>query len=183
MCRVHHAKCQAGWIASWNQDCQEKYQQPQICKWYHSNGRKQEELKSLLMRVQEESEKAGLKLNIQNTEIMVFGPITSWQIDGEKVETVTDFIFLGYKITADGDCSHEIKKHLLLWRKATTNLASVLKSKDITLPTKVHIVKAMVFPIIMYGCESWMLKKAEHWRLDAFELCCWRRLFENPLGG
>ena len=113
------------------------------------------------MRVQEESEKAGLKLNIQNTEIMVFGPITSWQIDGEKVETVTDFIFLGSKITADGDCSHEIKKHLLLGRKATTNLASVLKSKDITLPTKVHIVKAMVFPIVMYVCESWTVKKAE----------------------
>ena len=118
MCRVHHAKCQAGWIASWNQDCQEKYQQPQICKWYHSNGRKQEELKSLLMRVQEESEKAGLKLNIQKTEIMVFGPITSWQTDGETMETVIAYIFLGSKITADSDLSNEIKRCLFLGKKS-----------------------------------------------------------------
>ena len=124
------------------------------------------------MRVIEESEKAGLKLNLQKTKIMVFGPITSWQIDGEKVETVTDFIFLGSKITADGDCSHEIKKHLLLGRKAMTNLDSVLKSRDITLPTKIHTVKAMGFQIVMRGCERWTMKKAEHRRTDAFKLCC-----------
>ena len=121
----------------------------------------QEVLKSLLMKVKEESEKAGLKLNIQKTKIMTSSPITSWQIDGETMETVTDFIFLGCKITADGDCSHEIKRHLLLGRKAMTNLDSILKSRDITLPTKVHLVKAMVFPMVMYGCESWTVKKAE----------------------
>ena len=124
-----------------------------------------EELKSLLMRVKEESEKNGLKLNIQKTKIMASGPITSWQIDGGKVETVTDFIFLGSKSTADGDCSHEIKRHLLLGRKVMTNLDSILKSRDITLPTKVHLVKAMVFPVVMYGCESWTVKKAEHQEL------------------
>ena len=132
------------------------------------------------MRVKEKSEKAGLKLNIQKTKIMASGPFTSWQIDGEKVETVTDFIFLGSKITADGDCSHEIKRRLLLGRKGMTNLDSILKSKDITLPTKVHIVKAMVFPVVMYGCESWTIKKAEHQRIDAFELWCWRRLLRVP---
>ena len=121
----------------------------------------EEELKSLLMKVKEESEKVGLKLNIQKTKIMTSGPITSWQIDGETVETVTDFIFLGSKITADGDCIHEMKRHLLLGRKAMTNLDSMLKSGDITLPTKVHLVKAMVFPVVMYGCESWTIKKAE----------------------
>ena len=120
-----------------------------------------EELKSLLIKVKEESEKVGLKLNIQKTEIMASGPITSWQIDGETMETVTDFIFLGSKITADGDCRHEIKRHLLLGRKAVTNLDSLLKSRDITLLTKVHLVKAMVFPVVMYGCESWTVKKAE----------------------
>jgi len=120
-----------------------------------------EELKSLLMKVKQESEKAGLKLNIQKTKIMVSSPITSWQINGERMETVTDFIFGGSKITADGDCSHEIKKHLLLGRKAMTNLDSILKSRDITLPTKVHLVKAMVFPVVMYGYESWTIKKAE----------------------
>ena len=135
-----------------------------------------QELKSLLMKVKEENEKAGLKLNIQKTKIMAFGPITSWQIDGETMETVTDFIFLGSKITADGDCSHEIKRYLLLGRKAMTNLDSVLKSRDITLPTKVCLVKAMVFPVVLYGCESWTVKKAEHQRIDAFELGCWRRL-------
>ena len=135
-----------------------------------------EELKSLLMKVKEESEKAGLKLNIQKMKIMASGPITSQQIDGESMETVRDFIFLGSKITADGDCSHEIKRCLLLERKAMTNLDSVLKSRDITLPTKVSIVKAMVFPVVMYGCESWTVKKAEHRRIDAFELWCWRRL-------
>ena len=120
-----------------------------------------EELKSLLMKVKEESEKVGLKFNIQKTKIMAFDPITSWQTDGETVETVSDFIFLGSKITADGDCSHEIKRHLLLGRKVMTNLDSILKSRDITLPTKVHLVKAMVFPVVMYGCESWTVKKAE----------------------
>ena len=140
----------------------------------------EEELKSILMKVKEESEKAGLKLNIQKTKIMASGPITSWQIDGETMETVTDFIFLGSKITADGGCSHEIKRHLLLGRKVMTNLDSILKSRDITLSTKVHLVKAMVFPIVMYGCESWTIKKAEHRRTDAFELRCWRRLLRVP---
>ena len=140
----------------------------------------EEELKSLLMKVKEESEKVGLKLNIQETKIMAFGPITSWQIEGEKVETVTDFIFLGFKITADGDCSHDIKKHLLLGRKAMTNLNSVLKSRDITLLTKVCIVKAIVFPVVMYGCESCTIKKAEHRRTAAFELWCGRRLLRVP---
>ena len=132
--------------------------------------------KSLLMKVEEESEKASLKLNIQKTKIMPSGPITSWQIDGETMETVTDFIFLGSKITAEGDCSHEIKRLLLLGRKAMTNLDSVLKRRLITLLTKVHLVKAMVFPVVVYGCESWTIKKAEHRRIDAFELWCWRRL-------
>ena len=121
----------------------------------------EEELKSLLMKVKEDSEKVGLKLNIQKTKIMASGPITSWQIDGKTVETVSDFYFFGPQITADGDCSHEIKKHLLLGRKVMTNLDSILKSRDITLPTKVHLVKAMVFPVVMYGCESWTIKKAE----------------------
>ena len=140
----------------------------------------EEELESLLMKVKEESEKVGLKLNIQKTKIMASGPITSWEIDGETLETVSDFIFLGSKITADGDCSHEIKICLLLGRKIMTNLDSIFKSRDITLPTRVHLVKAMVFPVVMYGCESWTVKKAECRRIDAFELCCWRRL-ESPL--
>ena len=131
----------------------------------------EEELKTLLMKVKEESDKAGLNLNIQKTKIMASGPITSWQIDGETVEAVTDFIFLGSKITADGDCSHKIKRHLLLGRKVMTNLDSILKSRDITLPTKVHLAKTMVFPVVMHGCESWTIKKAEHQRIDAFELC------------
>ena len=139
-----------------------------------------EELKSLLMKVKEESEKAGLKSNIQEMKIMASGPITSWQIDGEKMETVTDFIFLGSKIAADGDCSHEIKRHFLHGRKAMTNLDSILKSRDITLPTKVHTVKAMVFPVVVYGYESWTMKKAEHRRIDAFELWCWGRLLRVP---
>ena len=139
----------------------------------------EEELKSLLMKVKEESEKVGLKLNIQKTNIMASGPITSWQIDGETVETMAEF-FLGSKITADGDCSHEIKRRLLLGRKVMTNLDSMLKSRDITLPTKVHLVKAMVFPVVMYGCESWTVKKAEYQRIDAFELWCWRRLSRVP---
>ena len=140
----------------------------------------EEELKSLLMKVKEESEKVGLKLNIQETKIMASSPITSWQIDGETVETVADFILGGSKITADGDCSHEIKRHLLPGRKVMTNLDSILKSRDITLPTKVHLVKAMVFPVVMYGCESWTIKKAEHRRIDAFEVWCWRRLLRVP---
>jgi len=135
------------------------------------------ELKSLLRQVKEESEKVGLKLNIQKTKIMASGPITSWQIDGE---TVTDFILGGSKITVDGDCSHEIKRHLLLGRKVMTNLDSILKSRDVTLPTKVHPVKAMVFPVVMYGCESWTIKKAECQRIDAFKLWCWTRLLRVP---
>ena len=135
----------------------------------------EEELKSLL-KVKEESEKVGLKLNIQKTKIMTSGPITSWQIDGETVEMVADFIFLGSKITADGDCSHEIKRLLLLGRKVMTNLDSIFKSRNITLPTRVRLVKAMVFPVVMYGCESWTVKKAERQRIDAFQLWCWRRL-------
>ena len=132
------------------------------------------------MKVKEKSEKVGLKLNIQKTKIMASGPITSWQIDGETKETVTDFTLGGSKITTDGDCSHEIKRRLLLGRKAMTKLDSVLKSRDITLPTKIHLVKAMVFPVIMYGCESWTIKKAECRRIAAFELWCWRRLLRVP---
>ena len=139
-----------------------------------------EELKSLLMKVKEESGKVGLKLNIQKTKIMASSPITSWQIDGETVDTVADFIFLGSKITADGDCSHEIKRLLLLRRKVMTNLDSILKSRDITLSTKIHLVKAMAFPVVMYGCESWTINKAEHRRIDSFELWCWRRLLRVP---
>ena len=137
----------------------------------------EEELKSLSMKVKEDSEKVGLKLNIQKTKIMASGPITSWQID---METVRNFSFLGSQMTADGDCSHEIKRCLLLGRKAMTNLYSILKSRDITLPTKVHLVKAMVFPVVMYGCESWTIKKVEHRRTDAFEMWCWRRLLRVP---
>uniref|UniRef100_A0AC11ERG0 Uncharacterized protein n=1 Tax=Ovis aries TaxID=9940 RepID=A0AC11ERG0_SHEEP len=140
----------------------------------------EEELKSLLMKVKEESEKVGLKLNIQKMKIMASSPITSWQIDGETVETMSHFIFWGSKITADGDCSHEIKRCLLLGRKVMTNLDSILKRRDITLPTKVCLVKAMVFPVVMYGCESWTVKKAEGRRIDAFELWCWRRLLRVP---
>ena len=132
------------------------------------------------MKVKEESEKAGLKLNIQKTKIMASGPTTSWKIDVDTTKTVTDFIFLGSRSTADGDCSHEIKRHMLLGRKAMTNLNSILKRRDITLPTKVHLVMAMVFSVVMYGCESWTIKKAEHQRIDAFELWCWRRLFRVP---
>jgi len=140
----------------------------------------EEELKSLLRKVKEKSEKVGLKLNIQKTKIMASSPITSWQIDGETVETVADFIFGGSKITADGDYSHEIKRRLLLGRKVMTNLDSILKSRGITLPTKIRLVKAMVFPVVKYGFESWTIKKAEHQRIDAFELWCWRRLLGVP---
>ena len=140
----------------------------------------EEELKSLLMKVKEKSEKVGLKLNIQKTKIMASGHISSWEINGETVETVSDFIFWGSRITADGDCSHEIKRRLLLERKVMTNLDSIFKSRDITLPTKVHLVKAMVFPVVMHGCESWTIKKAECQRIDAFELLYWRRLLRVP---
>ena len=140
----------------------------------------EEELKSFFMKVKEESEKVGLKLNIQETKIMASGPITSWQIDGETVETVSDFILGGFKITADGDCSYEINRRLLLGRKVMTNLDSIVKSRDITLSTKVCLVKAMVFPMVMNGCESWTIKKAERLRIDAFELWCWRRLLRVP---
>ena len=140
----------------------------------------EEELKSLLMKVKEESEKVGLKLNIQKMKILASGPITSLEIDGETVETVSDFICLGSKITPDGDCSHEIKRHLLLGRKVMTNLDSILKSRDITLPTKVRLVKSVVFPVVINGSESWTVKKAEHRRIDAFELWCWRRLWRVP---
>ena len=140
----------------------------------------EEELKSLLMKVKEESEKTGLKLNIQKTKIMASGPIISWQIDREIIETVTDFILGGSKVTADGSCSHEIKRCLLLGRKAMTNLNNILKSRDITLLTNFRLVKAMVFPVVIYGCESWPIKKAECWRIDAFELWCWRRLLRVP---
>ena len=132
------------------------------------------------MKVKVESEKVGLKLNIQKMKIMASGPITSWQIDGETVETVSDFIFLGSKITADGDCSHEIKRRLLLGRKVMTNLYDIFKLRDITLPTKVRLVKAMIFPVVMYGCESWSIKKVEHWKIDASDLWCWRRLLRVP---
>ena len=140
----------------------------------------EEELKSLLMKVKEESKKVGLKLDIQKTKIMASGPITSWQIDAETVETVSDFILGGSKITADGDCNHEIKRRLLLGRKVMINLDSILQSRDITLPTKAHLVKAMVFPVVIYACESWTVKKTEHQRIDAFELWCWRRLLRVP---
>ena len=140
----------------------------------------EEELNSLLIKVKEESEKVGLKLNIQKTKIIASGPITSWPIDGETLETVSDFTFLGSKITADGDYSHEIKRRLLFGRKVMTHLDSIFKSRDITLPTKAHLVKAKVFPVVTYECESWTIKKAEHRRIDAFELWCWRRLLRVP---
>ena len=140
-----------------------------------------EELKSLFMKVKEESEKVGLKLNIQKTKIMTSGPITSWQTDGETMETMTDFILGGFKITADGDCSHEIKRCLLLGRKTMTNLNSMFKSRGITMPTKVRLVNAMVFPVIMHECENGIIKKAKHRRIDGFELWCWRRLLKSPL--
>ena len=140
----------------------------------------EDELKSLLMKVKEESEKVGLNLSIQKAKIMASGTITSWKIDGEIVKTVADFIYFGSKITADGDCSHEIKRHLPLGRKIMTNLDSLLKSRDTTLPRKICLVKAMVFPVVMYGCESWTIKKAENQGIDAFELWCWRRLLRIP---
>ena len=144
--------------------------------WHHPNGRRWRGTKAPLVEDEKESEKSPLKFSIQKTKITASGPITPWEIDGETVETVADFIFLGSKITADGDCSHEIKRRLLLGRKVMINLDSIFKSRDITLPTKVYLVKALVFPVVMYGCETWTMKKAECWRIDAFELWCWRRL-------
>ena len=174
--RVHHEKCWAGRSTSWNQDFQEKYQWPQICRWHHAYGRKWRRTKGPLDESERGEWKSWLKAQHSESKIKASGPITSWQIDGETVETVADFIFLGSKITADGDCSHEIKICLLLGRKVMTNLDSILKSRDITLSTKVRLVKAMVFPVVMYGCESWIIKKAECRRIDAFELWCWRIL-------
>ena len=174
ICRVHHEKRWAGGRTSWNQDCLRYADDTTLM------AEREEELKSLLMKVTEESEKVGLKLNIQETKIMASGPITSWEIDGETVETVSDFIFLASNITAGGDCSHEIKRRLLLGRKVMINLDRIFKSRDITFPTKVRLVKAMVFPVVMYGCESWTVKKAERRRIDAFELRCWRTLLRVP---
>ena len=166
---------------SWNQDCWDR----NINNLRYADdttlmAESEEELKSLLMKVKEESEKVGLKLNIQKTKIMISGPITSWQIDGQTVETVADFILGGSKITVDDDCSHEIKRCLLLGRQDMTNLDSIFKSRDITLPTKVCLVEAMIFPVVMYGCESWTVKKVECRRIAAFELWCWRRLSRVP---
>ena len=180
MCRVHHEKRWAGRSTSWN-----KVAGRNINNLRYTDDTtlmaESEELKSLLMKVKVETEKVGLKLkNIQKTKIMASGPITSWEIDGETVETVADFIFGGSKITADGDCSHEIKRHLVLERKVMTNLDSILKSRNITLPTKVRLVKDIVFPVVMYACESWTVKKAKCQRIDAFELWHWRRLLRVP---
>ena len=169
-----------GWInSSWNQGFWEKYHNLRYTDDTTLMAER-EELKSLLLKEKEESEKVGLKLNIQKTKITAFGPITSWGIDAETVETVSSFILGGSKITADGECSHEIKRCLCLGRKVMTNLDSILKSRDITLPTKVFLVKAMVFPVVMYECESWTVKKAECRRIDGFELWCWRRLLRVP---
>ena len=173
-------KWQAGWITSWK-----KIARRNINNLRYTDdtliAESEKELKNLLMKVKDESEKDGLKLNIQKTKIMASSPITSWQIDGENVETVSDFTFLGSKINVDGDCSHKIKRLSLLGRIAMTKLDSVLKSRDITLLTKVCIVNATVFPVVMYVCEIWITKKAEHQKIDVFELWCWRRLFESPL--
>jgi len=179
---MHHEKCWmkhfwTGWSTSWNQDCRGNLNNVRYADDTTLLAESEEELKSLFMKVKEESEKVGLRLNIQKTKIMTSGPIPSRQINGE---TVTDFILGGSKITADGDCSHEIKRHLLLGRKVIINLDSILKSTNIILPTKVHLVKAMVFPIVIYGCESWTVKKAEHRRIDGFEMWCWRRLLRVP---
>ena len=167
-------KCWPGWSTSWNQDCWWKYQQYADDTTLMAES--EEKLNSVLMKVKEENKKLGWTLSIQKMKIISSGPITSWQIDGETMETVTDFIFLCSKITVDDDCNHEIKRCLLLGRKAMTNLDNILKSRDVTLLTKVHLVKVMIFPIVMYGCESWTIKKAERWRMDVFEMWCWRRL-------
>ena len=182
ICRVHHVKCQAGWITSWNQNFWEKYQQPQICRWYHSNDRKWRGTKVPLDESERGEWKGSLKISIQKTKIIAPSSITSWQIDEEKVETVADFIFLGCKITKDSDCSHNIKRCLLFGRKAVASLDSVLKSRDVTLPTKVCIVKPVVFLVILYGCESWTIKNLsgeEYMLLN----CGWRRLLRVPWTG
>ena len=171
-----HVKSKVGWNTSWNQDCQEKYQQSQLCRWYHSNDRNWRGTKEPPDEGERGEWKIWLKTK-QKTKILASSPITPWQIKAEKVEAVTDFIFLGSKIY----CSHEIKRRLLLGRKTMTNLDSILKNRDIILPIKVHIVKAMVFPVVMYGCESWTIKKAEHWKIDALELWCWRLLRMKPI--
>ena len=172
-------KCQVGWSTSWNQDAGRNINNLRYTDDSTLMAESEEELKSLLMKVKVESEKVGLKLNIQKTQIMASGPIISWQIDRETMETVTEFIFLGSKVTASGDCSHEIKRLLLLGRKPMTSLDSILKSRDITLPTKIHLVNAMVFPVVMDGCERTIMK-AESRRIDAFKLWCWRRLLRVP---
>ena len=176
MYRVHHEKCwaQAGIKIAGRNINNLRYADDTTLM------AESEELKSFLMKVKEKSKKVGLKLNIQTTKIMALSPITSWQIDGETVETVADFMFLSFKITADDDCSHEIKRHLLLGRKVMTNLDSILKSRDIILPTKVHLVKGMIFPVVMYGHESWTIKKAEHRRINVFEVA-WEKTLESPL--
>ena len=181
MCRVHHVKCLTGWLTSWNQDCWEKFEQPQINRWYHSNSRKQIGTKESLDEGDRGEWKAGLKLNINKTKKMASCLITSLQEDGETMETVTDFYFLGSKITVDGDCSHEIKRCLLLRRKAMTNLDSVLKSRDITLLIKVHTVKAMVFPVVMYGCKSWVGPYGRMSTIELMHLNCGAATLESPL--
>ena len=173
-------KCRAGWSTSCNQDSQKRYQYPQVCILHHPYGRKWRGTKEPLDENERGEWKSWLKIQHSKTKIMVSGPITSWQIDGETVETVRNFILLGSKITLDGDCSHEIKRRFLLGRKVMTSLDSIFKSRDIPLPTKVRLVKAMVFPVVMYGCESWTIKKAERPRINAFELWCWRRLLRAP---
>ena len=175
MNRVHHTKCRAGQITSWNQDCQRNVSNFRYADDTMLVAESKEKLESLLMKAKEESEKTGLKLNIQKVKLMAFGAIASWKLDGETVETVTDYIYLDSKITVDGYCSHVMKRHFFLGRKTLTNLDSILKSKDITLPTKVHIVKAMLFPVVSYGCESWTIKKAECSKINAVELY-WRLL-------
>ena len=173
-------KCRVGWSASWNQDCQEKYQQPQIHRWHHPYGRKWRGTKEPLDEGERGEWKSWLKLNIQKIKIMASGPTPSWQIGGKKVETVIDYIFLGSKITADGDSSHELKDTYSMKEKLWKNLDSRLKSRDIALPTKTHIVKATVFLVVMKGCEIWTIKKAKHRRIDAFKLWNWRRLLRVP---
>ena len=177
---MHHVKCWAGWSTAGIKIARRNINNLRYADDTTLMAEREEEQKSLLMKVKEQSGKVGLKLNIQKTKIMAYSPITSWQIEGETVETVRDFILGGSEITADGDCSHEIKRCLLLGRKAMSNLDSILKSRDITLLTKVCLIKAMVFPVVIYRCKSCIIKKAEHWRIDAFELWCWRRLLRIP---
>ena len=181
--RVHHTKCCSGWSTAGIKIAIRNINNLRYADNTTLMAESKEELKSLLMKVKEESEKVSWKLNTQKTKIMAYSSIISWQMNGETMETVTDFILFGSKITPDGDCSREIKRHLLLERKDMTNLDSILKSRDITWLTKAHLVKAMVFPVVMYGCESWTVKKAERQRIDAFELWCWRRLLRIPWTG